>query len=870
MIRSNSDTTTSTSSPTPVSPFSSNYSVPSEPTSDEIPDLGQFTAVLRAWNHLQPFPRTLHPSLVNRQEYTTSSSRTGSFPTISSEIESDEQRQPPSTVWAQRPIASYLASGDITTDTETDRERENRPPPTSSSISTRGFHLISTQRAHGLNDEPDTDVEDDEDYSDAHVGRPRMVQIEDLDELDSTFGHDLYYDGNETNNNKELQPVEPGSLDVTQLRLNEESEQSTGLGDMSLQEVDEQPSLGYLDEALRFIAAERERWKAQREAGLTNGSTTLVSEPRRKRRRKRKTLRAHSTTRTSTTSTNPSLTFTSSYLASASTPSLLSTVFQSLTARDDGEDGDADDSSSSYDHRYSTSSPQVASRQPLFRSPATPQRRGVKNSQRQRNPKLKHASSTPQLRPPPQPLVVEEANPRVGQLRALGKKLEKLFPEDKQFLDTVGYGTLSSPAPTGGTSYFEAFSGDDVGTVGVLGNFVDTRGAPARARKTDGEEERIIHVFVDHSNILIGLLNFLKRYPRQHPQYHELLQYSSGGNNTIGNLSSPAYPKPPKHLSHSALTLVLERGRPVTRRVLVTSSPLYQPMDSAELLGFEVRVFARVPDMGDGIDRDRDRQRPGNGHKRSFSSGSFTNSHLNRESSGVGSGSGQDISGSPKKGRKRSGSVNNGIGGSFGPLSSNNRRRGHQRGFSGGTSTESEQGTSPATVGNATFPRACQRSLGRASVASSGNGTPSMMILLSSSMPTSNVSAPPTSTPGQGVARVRYREQGVDELLQLKLHQALASIDGPPPKGSTIILATGDGNAGQFNEDGFLGSVRTALKRGWKVELYAWEGGLSKAWKREFGDSSEWGTRGCAYGDGPRFKVIGMEQFGSELVEIYF
>ena len=51
---------------------------------------------------------------------------------------------------------------------------------------------------------------------------------------------------------------------------------------------------------------------------------------------------------------------------------------------------------------------------------------------------------------------------------------------------------------------------------------------------------------------------------------------------------------------------------------------------------------------------------------------------------------------------------------------------------------------------------------------------------------------------------VKFREQGVDELLQLKLHQALAATDHVP-EGSTIVLATGDGNVGQFNEDGFLG-----------------------------------------------------------------
>lgn len=52
--------------------------------------------------------------------------------------------------------------------------------------------------------------------------------------------------------------------------------------------------------------------------------------------------------------------------------------------------------------------------------------------------------------------------------------------------------------------------------------------------------------------------------------------------------------------------------------------------------------------------------------------------------------------------------------------------------------------------------------------------------------------------------RVKFREQGVDELLQLKLHQAIAATDDVP-EGSTIVLATGDGNMGQFNEDGFLG-----------------------------------------------------------------
>jgi len=230
-------------------------------------------------------------------------------------------------------------------------------------------------------------------------------------------------------------------------------------------------------------------------------------------------------------------------------------------------------------------------------------------------------------------------------------------------------------------------------------------------------------------------------------------------------------------MSHEAQALILERGRPITRRVLVTSSPLYQPMDTAQQLGYEVRVYMRVPDMGDG----QDRRKP--------------SSHVKR----------------------------------------------HSRKLSGNTSTESEQGGSTAV--QASFPNAFARSLG----------------LSSASRPQQNASGPATviapTTPASG--KIRYREQGVDELLQLKLHQAIADVDEPPPN-ATIVLATGDGNVGQFNEDGFLGPVRTALKKGWKVELYAWEEGLSKAWMREFGDGP--------YKD--RFLVIGMEQFGVDLLQV--
>lgn len=227
------------------------------------------------------------------------------------------------------------------------------------------------------------------------------------------------------------------------------------------------------------------------------------------------------------------------------------------------------------------------------------------------------------------------------------------------------------------------------------------------------------------------------------------------------------------HLSHAALALVLERGRPVTRRVLVTSSPLYQPMDSAEDLGYEVRIYARVLDTGDGPDRQH------------------TPSHARTNSRTQNTSNGTEAGPSRTRGRPRS-----------------YARHAHKTSVGGGngTSTESDQ--------------------------ASGSG----------------------SNSGTSATRVRYREQGVDELLQLKLHQAIVDVDVVPP-GSTIVLATGDGNVGQFNEDGFLGCVRTALKKGWRVELYAWGGGLSRAWMREFGASE-------------RFKIYMLDAYAADLLEM--
>ena len=115
----------------------------------------------------------------------------------------------------------------------------------------------------------------------------------------------------------------------------------------------------------------------------------------------------------------------------------------------------------------------------------------------------------------------------------------------------------------------------------------------------------------------------------------------------------------------------------------------------------------------------------------------------------------------------------------------------------------------------------------------------------------------------------RYREEAVDELLQLKLLQVLVASTDRPPRGSTIVLATGDGASSQFNKDGFLGCVRQAVDRGWRVELVAWEEGRSRAWgelayemRRKRGNAE----KGRGFGGGG-LHLVSLERWGWDLLD---
>jgi hypothetical protein len=72
----------------------------------------------------------------------------------------------------------------------------------------------------------------------------------------------------------------------------------------------------------------------------------------------------------------------------------------------------------------------------------------------------------------------------------------------------------------------------------------------------------------------------------------------------------------------------------------------------------------------------------------------------------------------------------------------------------------------------------------------------------------------------------KWVEQGVDEILHLKMCQSIIDAEVP----TTIVLATGDGAEAEHS-DGFLAHVERALKKGWKVELLSWRQQLNGGYK---------------------------------------
>lgn len=98
----------------------------------------------------------------------------------------------------------------------------------------------------------------------------------------------------------------------------------------------------------------------------------------------------------------------------------------------------------------------------------------------------------------------------------------------------------------------------------------------------------------------------------------------------------------------------------------------------------------------------------------------------------------------------------------------------------------------------------------------------------------------------------KWVEQGVDELLHLKMCQSIIDTEVP----STIVLATGDGAEAEMS-DGFLAHVERALKRGWNVELVTWRQQTNGGYKRK-AFRQKWGEQ---------FTIIELDDFLEDLID---
>jgi hypothetical protein len=245
------------------------------------------------------------------------------------------------------------------------------------------------------------------------------------------------------------------------------SESDEDLGNpVPTQEALDQPSLGYLDDVLGFLAAERE--KLQRKTGQRNGVSSQsqastsesarrhVIEPRRKRRRKKTKVGTSATGSASMTHVDID------HDADADAEGAITPVGDMLDGSSSGEywvHGKSMPSTPPRPNRHlRTVDERVKGKEPV--TATTP----GSSSKVTVQPKLTHSRSTPSLR------VSIPSPPDAGvlRLRTLATKLRMLFVHDAKTLSSV----LLNDGPE-----------DD--------GFIDPRGRPAN------DEDPLVHVFID-------------------------------------------------------------------------------------------------------------------------------------------------------------------------------------------------------------------------------------------------------------------------------------------------------------------------------------------------------------------------------------
>ncbi|KAF1817926.1 uncharacterized protein K489DRAFT_385415 [Dissoconium aciculare CBS 342.82] len=245
---------------------------------------------------------------------------------------------------------------------------------------------------------------------------------------------------------------------------------------------------------------------------------------------------------------------------------------------------------------------------------------------------------------------------------------------------------------------------------------------------THNNDPNGVHIFVDASNIFIGFMKEMK-LSRGIPDHVRI---------------------PRADLSFDSLALLMERRRPVAKRVLVGSTPHLPAFDKAKAVGYQCSILEKVEKARQLTER-------------------------------------QVYFKEQEEARK---------------LKSPYRSKSSRAQYSSGNTSGSDTGTA---------------------------------------------SAPQFD-------RVKMVEQGVDEILHLKICESVLDHPGKP---GTIVLATGDAAEAEYS-DGFLKTLERALKHGWTVELLSWSRSISalytkRSWSKQWGD---------------RFRIIPLDEYAEDLLDM--
>lgn len=121
--------------------------------------------------------------------------------------------------------------------------------------------------------------------------------------------------------------------------------------------------------------------------------------------------------------------------------------------------------------------------------------------------------------------------------------------------------------------------------------FVSTHHSSSDTTSSSASQpSRPVFVFIDHSNIHLGFIKYMKQY---YPQL-DYRQFKRARSTSVGVGGSRKI-----RMDYDSLLAVIERGRRVVHRYLAASSPLYQNLNVPVARGYEVQVASPPPSAHD-------------------------------------------------------------------------------------------------------------------------------------------------------------------------------------------------------------------------------------------------------------------------------